>query len=89
MTLPASHSLTEVAARTGIDCNRRSWPATMRCPFPTHGHFDRSPSLYLHPDSGLFFCFGCVVMGDSSSGRRVAKESDGVRPSISSTAAGR
>ena len=54
----------EVVARTGIDCHQRSSPATVRCPFPTHGHFDRTPSLYLHLDTGLFFCFGCGVMGD-------------------------
>jgi DNA primase len=58
------HSLAEVVARTGIDCHRGSSPATVRCPFPTHGHFDRTPSLYLHLDTGLFFCFGCGVMGD-------------------------
>jgi DNA primase len=58
------HSLVDVVARTGIDCHRHSSPATVRCPFPTHGHFDRSPSLYLHLDNGLFFCFGCGVMGD-------------------------
>jgi DNA primase len=57
------HSLAEVVARTGIDCHHSS-PATVRCPFPTHGHFDRTPSLYLHLDTGLFFCFGCGVMGD-------------------------
>jgi DNA primase len=58
------HSLAEVVARTGIDCHQRSSPATVRCPFPTHGHFDRTPSLYLHLDTGLFFCFGCGVTGD-------------------------
>lgn len=58
------HSLAEVVARTGIECRRCSSPATVRCPFPTHGHFDRTPSLYLHLDTGLFFCFGCGVTGD-------------------------
>ena len=83
------HSLAEVVARTGIDCYQRSSPATVRCPFPTHGHFDRTPSLYLHLDTGLFFCFGCGVTGDVVEWASPAKESDRARPSISSTPAGR
>jgi DNA primase len=37
---------------------------TVRCPLPSHGHFDRSPSLRLHLDDGIFHCFGCGRTGD-------------------------
>jgi DNA primase len=34
------------------------------CPLPSHGHFDRSPSLRLHLDDGIWHCFGCGQTGD-------------------------
>jgi DNA primase len=30
----------------------------------SHGHFDRSPSLQLHLDDGIWHCFGCGQTGD-------------------------
>jgi DNA primase len=36
----------------------------VRCPLPSHGHFDRSPSLQLHLDDGIWHCFGCGQTGD-------------------------
>ena len=36
----------------------------MRCPLPSHGHPDHSPSLRLFLDEGIFFCFGCGSRGD-------------------------
>jgi hypothetical protein len=29
----------------------------------SHGHFDRSPSLQLHLDDGIWHCFGCGQVG--------------------------
>lgn len=56
----ARHSLAEVAQRTGIVLPaNRSGSVTVRCPMPAHGHPDRSPSLRLHLDAGVWFCFGC------------------------------
>jgi len=60
----ARHLLAEVAARTGIDCYRTSGSVTVRCPLPSHGHPDRTPSLRLHLDDGIFSCFGCGARGD-------------------------
>ncbi len=60
----ARHRLAEVAARTGVDPSRATGSVTVRCPFPSHGHVDRSPSLRLHLDDDIFFCFGCGAKGD-------------------------
>jgi DNA primase len=58
------HPLAEVAARTGIDPIRTAGSVTVRCPLPSHGHPDRTPSLRLHLDQGIFSCFGCGARGD-------------------------
>jgi DNA primase len=47
----------------------------VRCPLPSHGHFDRSPSLQLHLDDGIWHCFGCGQTGDVVGGVR---QSEGV-----------
>lgn len=60
----ARHLLAEVAARTGVDPYRTSGSTTVRCPLPSHGHFDRTPSLRLYLDDGMFSCFGCGARGD-------------------------
>ena len=60
----ARHSLAEVAARTGVDHFRTTGSVTVRCPLPSHGHPDRTPSLRLHLDDGIFSCFGCGAKGD-------------------------
>jgi len=60
----ARHPLAEVAARTGIDPYRTGGSVSVRCPLPSHGHPDRTPSLRLHLDDGIFFCFGCGAKGD-------------------------
>ncbi|MDA8269739.1 MAG: CHC2 zinc finger domain-containing protein [Actinomycetota bacterium] len=60
----ARHPLVEVSARTGIECYRTSGSVTVRCPLPSHGHPDRTPSLRLHLDDGIFSCFGCGAKGD-------------------------
>jgi DNA primase len=53
-----------VAQRTGVHLYRVSGSVTVRCPLPAHGHFDRSPSLRLHLDEGIWHCFGCGGTGD-------------------------
>ena len=56
----ARHSLVEVAARTGIHLpSGRAGSVTVRCPMPTHGHPDRTPSMRLHLATGIWFCFAC------------------------------
>ena len=60
----ARHSLAEVARRTGIGLYRAFGSVTVRCPFGAHGHFDRSPSLRLHLDDGIWHCYGCARTGD-------------------------
>ena len=53
------HSLADVARRTGVHvpANHGNW--TVRCPMPAHGHPDRTPSMRLYLDQGLWACFGC------------------------------
>ena len=53
------HALAEVAARTGIWLPATSGTVTVRCPMPSHGHPDRTPSLRLYLDDGTWYCFGC------------------------------
>ena len=60
----ARHSLAEVARRTGVDPYRTFGSVTVRCPFGAHGHFDRSPSLRLHLEDGIWHCYGCARTGD-------------------------
>ena len=58
------HSLADVARRAGINLYRSSGSVMVRCPLPSHGHFDRSPSLRLYLDDGIWHCFGCGRTGD-------------------------
>ena len=55
----ARHSLADVARRTGLHLpgDRGNW--TVHCPMPAHGHPDRTPSMRLYLDQGLWACFGC------------------------------
>jgi len=58
------HRLDDVARRAGVNLYRISGSVMVRCPLPSHGHFDRSPSLRLHLDDGIWHCFGCGQTGD-------------------------
>ncbi len=58
------HRLAEVARRTGIGLNADTGSVTVRCPLPSHGHPDRTPSLRLYLDDDRFYCFGCAAKGD-------------------------
>jgi DNA primase len=58
------HSLAEVARRTGIPVATSVGAVTVRCPMPSHGHPDRTPSMRLYLDDGRYYCFGCGARGD-------------------------
>jgi len=59
------HTLAGVAARTGIAVPPGgSRSVTVHCPFPAHGHPDRSPSLRLYLADGYYCCLGCGSKGD-------------------------
>jgi hypothetical protein len=51
------HLATIEAARTRHSLDDVVWLAS-------HGHFDRSPSLQLHLDDGIWHCIGCGQTGD-------------------------
>lgn len=53
------HNLAGIAARTGIWVPATSGRITVRCPMPSHGHPDRTPSLRLYLEDGMWYCFGC------------------------------
>lgn len=56
----ARHHLAEVAGRTGLPVrDGQTGSVTVRCPMPSHGHPDRTPSMRLHLDSDVWFCFAC------------------------------
>jgi hypothetical protein len=53
--------LLEVVARLGLgEPKRQGRRWVLRCPF----HDDRTPSLSLDPDKGLWHCFSCSAGGD-------------------------
>ncbi len=58
------HRLAEVARRTGVLLNTDTGAVTVRCPLPSHGHPDRTPSLRLYLDDDRYYCFGCAAKGD-------------------------
>jgi DNA primase len=58
------HRLAEVARRTGITLPTDTGSVTVRCPLPSHGHPDRTPSLRLYLDDDRYYCFGCAAKGD-------------------------
>jgi len=56
----AKHRLVEVARRTGLPVqDGQAGSVTVRCPMPSHGHPDRTPSMRLHLDHDVWFCFAC------------------------------
>jgi hypothetical protein len=85
----ADHSLGDVVRRADTNLCNTSGSVMVRCPLPSHGHFDRSPSLRLHLDDGVWHCFGCGQTETSSSGCARAKVGDGARRSASSMLAAR
>ena len=60
----ARHRLAEVATRTGIPLGTTVGTVTVKCPMPSHGHPDRTPSMRLYLDDDRFYCFGCGAKGD-------------------------
>src|SRR5207249_797231 len=58
------HRLAEVAQRTGMALDATCGTVTVRCPLPSHGHLDRTPSMRLYLDHGRYYCFGCGARGD-------------------------
>jgi hypothetical protein len=54
----------DVVRRTGVGIPRASGAVTVHCPFPSHGHLDRTPSLRLYLDDNMWHCFGCGQKGD-------------------------
>ena len=69
------HRLAEVARRTGIALPTDTGSVTVRCPLPSHGHPDRTPSLRLYLDDDRYYCFGCAAKGDAI---QWARETEGV-----------
>jgi DNA primase len=58
------HRLVDVAQRTGIALNTTTGAVTVRCPMPSHGHADRTPSMRLYLGNDRYYCFGCGAKGD-------------------------
>lgn len=53
------HHLADVASRAGIWLPATNGTITVRCPMPSHGHPDRTPSLRLYLDDDTWYCFAC------------------------------
>jgi DNA primase len=58
------HRLVDVAQRTGIALSTTTGTVTVRCPMPSHGHADRTPSMRLYLGDDRYYCFGCGAKGD-------------------------
>lgn len=75
------HRLVDVAQRTGIALNTTTGTVTVRCPMPSHGHADRTPSMRLYLGDDRYYCFGCGAKGDIVQWVRDA-EGVGLAPAI-------
>ncbi len=82
------HRLAQVVRRTGIALTTDNGAVTVRCPLPTHGHPDRTPSLRLYLDDDRYYCFGCAAKGDVIQWARDT-EGVGVHDAISALDSGR
>jgi len=82
------HRLAEVAQRTGIALPTDTGSVTVRCPLPSHGHPDRTPSMRLYLDDDRYYCFGCAAKGDVIQWARDT-ESIGVHDAIQALDSGR
>ena len=54
------HPIDQVIQSYGIELKKRGQSLIGLCPF----HDDKTPSLSVSPDKGLFHCFGCSAGGD-------------------------
>jgi DNA primase catalytic core len=62
------HRLGEVAARTGITIGGGPGRLrTVRCPLPSHGHWDRTPSMRLDIEADRWWCFACSLTNPDGS----------------------
>jgi len=82
------HRLAEVARRTGIPLLTDTGSVTVRCPLPSHGHPDRTPSLRLYLGDDRYYCFGCAAKGDVIQWARDT-EGVGVHDALRALASGR
>lgn len=57
--LHATDLVSLVGATTSLKKMGKSWKGL--CPF----HGEKSPSFYVHPDKGFYYCFGCGAKGDA------------------------
>ncbi len=57
--LNATDLVALVGAATSLKKMGKSWKGL--CPF----HGEKTPSFYVHPDKGFYYCFGCGAKGDA------------------------
>ena len=57
--LRATDLVSLVGAQTSLKKMGKSWKGL--CPF----HGEKTPSFYVHPDKGFYYCFGCGAKGDA------------------------
>jgi DNA primase len=57
--LAATDIVALIGASTSLKKVGRSWKGL--CPF----HGEKTPSFYVHPEKGFYYCFGCGAKGDA------------------------
>lgn len=57
--LNATDLVALIGASTSLKKMGRSWKGL--CPF----HGEKTPSFYVHPEKGFYYCFGCGAKGDA------------------------
>lgn len=54
-------ALVRVLEREGVELHRAGREMKASCPF----HAERTPSFYVNPSTGAYYCFGCDARGDA------------------------
>lgn len=57
--------LLEYCEALGMRLKRSGSRFVTRCPLPMHNGTDKHPSFTIYPETGTFYCFGCLNSGDA------------------------
>lgn len=59
------NNFVEYCEALGIELRSSGNRFVAHCPLPTHNGTDTNPSFTIYPETGTFYCFGCLNGGDA------------------------